>query len=40
MWAEAYPHSTGPTWGDDEDLDNEDYSSAFTAAAYSKNVVN
>jgi hypothetical protein len=38
MWAGADPRSSGPYWGDDEDLEDEDYSSALTAAAYSKNV--
>jgi hypothetical protein len=38
MWAGADPRSSGPAWGDDEDFDDEKYSSALTAAAYSKNV--
>jgi len=37
MWAGADPRSSGPAWGDDEDFDDEEYSSALTAAAYSKN---
>jgi ankyrin repeat protein len=38
MWAGADPRSIGPAWGDEEGLDESDYSSALIHAAYSKNV--
>jgi hypothetical protein len=38
MWTGADPRSRGPEWGDDERFDDEDYSSALTSAAYSKNL--
>jgi hypothetical protein len=38
MWAGADPRSIGPTWGDEEGLDESEYSSALIHAAYSKNV--
>lgn len=38
MWAGANPRSIGPTWGDEEGLDESEYSSALIHAAYSKNV--
>ncbi|HYJ84549.1 MAG TPA: ankyrin repeat domain-containing protein [Pyrinomonadaceae bacterium] len=38
MWAGADPRSSGPTLDEDDDVDGEDPATAFTAAAYSKNV--
>jgi len=38
MWAGADPRSIGPAWGDEEGLDESEYSSALLHAAYSKNV--
>ena len=38
MWAGADPRSIGPAWGDEEGLDESEYSSSLIHAAYSKNV--
>jgi hypothetical protein len=38
IWAGADPRSIGPAWGDEEGLDESEYSSALIHAAYSKDV--
>jgi hypothetical protein len=37
-WAGADPRSIGPRWGESDDLDPADYTSALESAAYSKDV--